>query len=133
MRLKMVQTMMKMKMKMMTGKQLSYKPEKFESLFISQMIFQDKIESSWPCDNPTKFHYHITALQEEIGEVLKADKRWKTHRNNAFDPAEKLDELADCFITLMNISMWSGLTAETMLDAIDNKIAINEKRLDKER
>lgn len=120
-------------MKMMTGKPVKFSFERFGNLFMSQMLFQDKIEKCFPHDNPTKFHYHITALQEEIGEVLKADKRWKTHRNNAFDPEEKLDELADCFITLMNITMWSGFTSDAILDAIESKIDRNEKRLDKER
>lgn len=113
----------------MTGNQLS---ASFISLFTDQVFFQNKIEKSWPEDNPTKFQYHVTALQEEIGEVLKADKRWKTHRNASYDKAEKLDEIADCFITMMNISMWSGFSSDQILNAISVKIERNNSRLEKE-
>ena len=38
-------------------------------------------------------------MTEEMGEVLASDKRWKTHRKERYVREEKLDELADVFIT----------------------------------
>jgi NTP pyrophosphatase (non-canonical NTP hydrolase) len=104
----------------------------FEQLYQAQAIFQCKVEGKMPVDEPVKFQYHMNAMTEELGEVLKADKRWKTHRNTTFIPAEKLDELADVFITAMNISLWSGFSADQIMDAIANKIVENNKRKDSE-
>lgn len=106
---------------------------KIEELYKLQIMFQQSIEGMTPTDDPIKFQYHMTALQEEMGEVLKADKRWKTHRNTSHDPEEKIDELADCWITLMNITMWSGITIDEMLEGIAIKIVENLKRLEKEK
>jgi NTP pyrophosphatase (non-canonical NTP hydrolase) len=123
----------------MNGDQEVKQLELFNLLYHSQMQFQKEIEGlskginaeqQLPIDNPAKFIYHITALQEEVGEVLKADKRWKTHRNVRFDPDEKLDELSDCYITLMNISMWSGFSADQILNAVKNKIVENFRRIE---
>lgn len=107
----------------------------FDSLFQQQISFQRKVEKlnenfPIPKDSPERFIYHMTALQEEMGEVLKADKRWKTHRNSNHDPVEKLDEIADCYITLMNVSMWSGFDASDIIEAIGFKIDENNKRLE---
>lgn len=115
---------------MVTGK-INHMLEKFHLLYEAQEKFQSKIEGIKVEDNPDKFQYHITALQEEMGEVLKADKRWKTHRNAHYNQREKLDELADCYITLMNISMWSGFSSSQILNEIDRKIKTNNKRLER--
>lgn len=75
-----------------------------------------------PVDNVELFSYHIQQLVSEIGEVLDADKRWKNFRNNKYDKEAKAEELADCFIVLMNICMFSGLSGEDMEKAISSKI-----------
>lgn len=75
-----------------------------------------------PIDDPKLSSYHIQQLVSEIGEILEADKRWKNFRNNAYDKDAKLDEIADCFIVLMNIAMFSGFDAVDVYDAISNKI-----------
>ena len=66
---------------------------------------------------------------EELGELMKSDKRWKTHRNARYEPEEKLDEIADVFITAMNISMYSGFSADEVAKAIAKKIAENTEKL----
>lgn len=104
----------------------------FSELFAKQMLFQIKVERMPIVDDPIKFQYHMNAMTEELGEVLKADKRWKTHRNTTFNPEEKLDELSDCFITLMNVVMWSGFTSRDILEAIDKKIEENNFRIEGE-
>lgn len=75
-----------------------------------------------PVDDPKLSSYHIQQLVSEIGEVLEADKRWKNFRNDAYDKDAKLDEIADCFIVLMNIAMFSGFDSVDIYDAICNKI-----------
>ena len=108
-------------------------PTSFEELFSKQIEFQiallspDVIEP--PFDSLYWFKYHCLAMMEEMGEVMKADKRWKTHRNDRYEPEEKLDELADVFITFMNLCTFSGFTSEEVSIAIQDKIAKNFERL----
>lgn len=102
----------------------------FKESFNQQAHFQHVITGAkCPGDNLHEFSYHIQAMVEELGEVMKADKRWKTHRNTRYEPAEKLDEIADVFITAMNIAIHSGFEAETIELAISNKIQENYSRL----
>ncbi len=68
----------------------------------------------------------------EIGEVLNADKRWKNFRNDKYDRKAKVEELADCFIVLMNVAMFSGVDAVELGDAIDEKLDVVSKRIDGE-
>ena len=75
-----------------------------------------------PIDDPKLSSYHIQQLVSEIGEVLEADKRWKNFRNDTYNRYAKLDEIADCFIVLMNIAMFSGFDSEEVYNAICNKI-----------
>lgn len=75
-----------------------------------------------PIDEPKLASYHIQQLVSEIGEVLDADKRWKNFRNDFYNRDAKLEELADCFIVLMNISMFSGFSANEVYNAISSKI-----------
>ena len=112
----------------MTGK------NDFKESYGNQVHFQEAITGvKCPGDNIHQFSYHIQAMVEELGEVMKADKRWKTHRNHRYEPAEKLDEIADVFITAMNISIHSGFTAEDIEKAISNKIKENYERLKVEK
>ena len=82
-----------------------------------------------PIDDPKLSSYHIQQLVSEIGEVLEADKRWKNFRNSAYDRDAKRDEIADCFIVLMNIAMFSGFDATDMYYAISKKIEEVSKRI----
>jgi NTP pyrophosphatase (non-canonical NTP hydrolase) len=82
-----------------------------------------------PADSIPWASYHVQAMVEEMGEVTKADKRWKTHRNENYDRLNKLDEIADVFITTMNIAIFSGFQPEEVNDAIVSKIQQNIERL----
>lgn len=111
-------------------KKMTGKMNNFAQSFDNQIHFQEAITGAkCPGDNLKQFSYHVQAMVEELGEVMKADKRWKTHRNERFEPAEKLDEIADVFITAMNIAIHSGFTAETIEQAIAHKIEENYERL----
>ena len=109
---------------------MSGKKSSFADSYNNQIQFQEDVAGViCPGDNLQQFSYHIQAMVEELGEVMKADKRWKTHRNERFEPEEKLDDIADVFITAMNIAIHSGYTAEKIESAISNKINENYKRL----
>lgn len=89
----------------------------------------DKFEPV-PQDIPQLSSYHVQQLVSEIGEVLEADKRWKNFRNEKYDKQAKLDELADCFIVLMNVAMFSGFNASEVYDAIVKKQEVVRSRID---
>lgn len=114
----------------------------FESLFESQTSFQnvlikkgfyerfknaETIEA--PVDDVKLASYHIQQLISEIGEILNADKRWKSHRNDKYDEQEKLEEIADCFIVLMNVAMFSGFDGNTIAESIKSKLDKNIERI----
>lgn len=111
-----------------------------KKLFEKQMLFQKKVFENFgyngrtlndvelPNDVPDVSSYHMLALMEEVGELVKSDKRWKNYRNTKFDKENKLEELCDCFITLMNIAMFSGITSDKLYDAIMAKIDENTSR-----
>ena len=105
-------------------------PLSLKIIFDKQSEFQKEITGlNLPKDDVHWYQYHITAIIEEIGEILKADKRWKTHRNTTYNREEKIDEIADLFVTCVNIALFSGCGSEEVYNAIINKIQINKERL----
>lgn len=84
--------------------------------------FRAENTMSVPVDDVKLMSYHIQQLVSEVGEVLNADKRWKSHRNDKNDECEKIEEIADCFIVLMNIAMFSGFDGSQLTEAIDSKL-----------
>lgn len=126
----------------MIGNQMMRTNGKMKSNFVKlynkqidfqQMILVEKAKEGKPYfvlpqDDIDWFTYHMRAMVEELGEVTKADKRWKTHRNENFNQEEKVDELADVFITAMNLAIYSGLSGQDVYDAIKRKIKENIKR-----
>ena len=87
------------------------------------------VDGEFPFDSPSLVSYHVQQLVSEIGEVLEADKRWKNFRNDKYDRDSKLDELADCFIVLLNMFMFSGFTAEEAYEAITIKLQVVSERI----
>lgn len=116
------------------------KIDSLKDIFDLQVGFQEKIlergaygnpyNPELPTDNISVCSYHVQQLISEIGEVLSADKRWKTHRNDKLDMQNKQEEIADCFIVLMNIAMFSGMSGEDLCEVITNKIKENFNRLE---
>lgn len=82
-----------------------------------------------PVDDAKLMSYHIQQLMSEIGEVLEADKRWKNFRNRKYDKEGKLEEIADCFIVLMNIAMFSDFSGDELTEAIVKKLGEVQARL----
>lgn len=93
--------------------------------------FKQDTTKAVPCDDVSLSSYHIQWLISEIGEVLECDKRWKNYRNDKFVKDAKLEELADCFIELLNIAMFSNFSAKELSQAIENKIDIVKGRVTK--
>lgn len=90
--------------------------------------FKFESTTTIPVDDVKLMSYHIQQLMSEIGEVLDADKRWKNFRNQKYDKNAKLEEIADCFIVLMNIAMFSGFDGTQLTDAIEKKmIEVSER------
>lgn len=86
--------------------------------------FKSEETKDVPCDDIKLASYHIQQLVSEIGEVLESDKRWKNYRNDKYDREHKLEELADCFIVLINLAIFSDFHAEELTDAVLNKIMV---------
>lgn len=91
--------------------------------------YKDKLTATVPVDDVGLASYHVQQLMSEIGEVLDADTRWKSHRNDKFDKNAKLEELADCFVVLMNIVMFSGFDGDDLANAIQQKLGVVSDRL----
>ena len=99
-------------------------------LFNTQMLFQNIVtkEANLPEDALKWFSYHMQAMIEELGELMKSDKRWKTHRRG-YDPENKEEEIADVFITFMNICMFSDVGPNKLYAITKKKIEENFKKL----
>lgn len=97
---------------------------KFENL-----VDYRKNHISLPFDDTKLSSYHIQQLVSEIGEVLESDKRWKNMRNSKYNREDKKLEIADCFIVLMNVAIFSGIDGEEMVNAINEKIDIVSNRI----
>lgn len=115
----------------------------FYKLFDLQVLFQKMLayDGSYgnvglediPEDNIELSKYHCVALLEEIGELVKSDKRWKNYRNKKYDKENKLEELADCIITIFNIAMFSGFNGRQLSEAVFKKINENRERYVEEK
>lgn len=110
----------------------------FTDFFNGQVAFQKEVNEKFgygvsvkniPEDNVEVAKYHMLALTEETGELVKSDKRWKNYRNTHYDKSNKLEELSDCFITLFNVAMYSGISAEELELALTKKMDENMKRI----
>lgn len=103
-----------------------------QELMISKGLYDIKGETSLPVDDVKLSSYHILQLMSELGEVLEADKRWKNFRNKKYDKSGKTEEIADCFIVLMNVAMFSGIDAEELFHTINAKIDKVHQRVEKD-
>lgn len=118
--------------------------EAFEVLYSQQTDFQkelikkgvydrfmDEHIEDLPHDDIYLFSYHLQQMISELGEVLSTDKRWKSYRKDTTPEMleHKKEELADCFIVLMNICLFSGLSSKDILGAVAAKINQNWIRI----
>ena len=110
----------------------------FEEIYKKQMqnqnrmlvlgLYENENAVEVPFDDVKISSYHIQQLISEIGEVLSADKRWKNFRNEKYDKENKLEEIADCFIVLMNVAMFSGISYDMLIEKLNEKVEIVKER-----
>ena len=82
-------------------------------------------------DNPEEMAKSILGLFGEAGEVLQEDQRWKSNgRNTYYDRDAKIKEIADCFIFLLNVCIYSDVTSFELSNAVSEKIKENAKRFE---
>ena len=124
---------LKMKKTKMSGKNKT-----LEECYDEQVKFQKEVAKKYgynvdvkniPEDNIEVAKYHMLALLEEAGELVKSDKRWKNYRNTYYDKQNKLEELSDCIITLFNVAMFSGISGEELAEALETKMNENYNRI----
>ena len=132
---------------MMTGMMKNLKKKKtkmngknktLEECYDEQVKFQKEVAKKYgynvdvkniPEDNIEVAKYHMLALLEEAGELVKSDKRWKNYRNTYYDKQNKLEELSDCIITLFNVAMFSGISGKELAEALETKMNENYNRI----
>lgn len=127
-----------MMMKMTTGKKNNTLKDIFEkqmhnqTLMIAKGMYGEPKKEALPVDDVSLSSYHLLQLMSELGEVLDVDKRWKNFRNKKYDKDAKVEEIADCFIVLMNVAMFSGLSADDIENAVEKKISEVLERINNE-
>ena len=124
-------------LKMMKTK-MNGKNKTLEECYDEQVKFQKEVVNKYgynvdvkniPEDNIEVAKYHMLALLEEAGELVKSDKRWKNYRNTYYDKQNKLEELSDCIITLFNVAMFSGISGKELAEALEAKMNENYNRI----
>ena len=114
------------------------KNKTLEECYDEQVKFQKEVAKKYgynvdvkniPEDNIEVAKYHMLALLEEAGELVKSDKRWKNYRNTYYDKQNKLEELSDCIITLFNVAMFSGISGKELAEALETKMNENYNRI----
>lgn len=122
----------------MSGTKMSGKNKTLEECYDEQVKFQKEVAKKYgynvdvkniPEDNIEVAKYHMLALLEEAGELVKSDKRWKNYRNTYYDKQNKLEELSDCIITLFNVAMFSGISGKELAEALETKMNENYNRI----
>lgn len=103
-----------------------------QMIMLSRGMYGKERLNILPIDDVQLCSYHIQQLMSEVGEVLDADKRWKNFRNEKYDKEAKAEEIADCFIVLLNIAMFSGVDSKQLDDMICNKIKKVKERIKKD-
>lgn len=106
--------------------------DKLERMFELQESFQKQLIGTevFPVDSVKDFHYSMTALMVEIGEVMCADKRWKNSRNSYYNRDEKKEELVDCMAFIINAVLYSGIDCEEFFEAFEEKVRKNFERME---
>jgi phosphoribosyl-ATP pyrophosphohydrolase len=101
-----------------------------KDIFEKQIKFQNKITGVTDVrDDQESYKYQIIAMFEELGEVVKADKRYKTHRKS-YDRVLKIYELADVYIVFMNMLIYSGISYDEFMKYLEEKMRLNFKRIE---
>lgn len=111
------------------SKQVQFQKDVINKKGYNCLTSKEAANMTLPVDNVDLASYHVQALIGEIGEILQADKRWKNYRDDKVDLINKHEEIADAIIFVMNIAIFSGLSAAEFEKVILAKIEENNKRI----
>lgn len=107
-------------------------PFELFGIYEKQIVYQEKLNGSevFGKEDPQKFADSMLGMFVEGGEALHEDERWKVGiRNHKYDRDKKVEELADCFLFLLNALIFSEIGCNEFLRAVEKKQNINLERL----
>jgi NTP pyrophosphatase (non-canonical NTP hydrolase) len=108
------------------------KMDKLEYMFMCQRDLQKHLlGAELPSDRPDLISPYALGLISEIGEVLQADKRWKSGMSKTggdekyHNHEEVLGELTDCLLYFMNLVMACNISEDELFQSfidVQNKV-----------
>jgi len=108
------------------------KQREFENLIISKSkSLPNKLLSEFDEKEKVAFSKELILLTHtELGELIDAIGNFKLHKTQKDSGEGKsvIDEIADCLIFILNLSLTHGFSSEQLLEAIEKKQQINFKR-----
>lgn len=108
--------------------------ETMENIFKKQIELQKiAFNKELPNHEPELISYFALGLVGEVGEVLQADKTWKPFNKGIRDEWLTLEELADCWLFLINLTLAEGYDCREIKEMILDKQAIVFERIKKEK
>jgi len=106
--------------------------EKFENLLISKSKdFPNKLLSDFDKKEKTKFSKELALLlHQEISEFINAVGNYKSHKSKEDGKSIKeiKGEIADMFIFVLDIALTHNMSAQELLEEVENKQKINFTR-----
>lgn len=108
--------------------------ETLENIFKNQIELQKiAFNKELPKHEPELISYFALGLMSEVGEVLQTDKTWKPFHKGTVDKDATLEELADCWLFLINLCLAEGFNYKEIKKAISEKQAVVFERIKKEK
>lgn len=114
----------------------------FNEIYEKQIDFENLILSkskTWPNKKISEFDEKekvsftkemILYTHQELSELISAVGNYKMHKTKRDNPNYKEipEEIADCFIFILNLAITHNLTAEQLLEVVSQKQMKNFKR-----
>lgn len=108
--------------------------ETLENIFEKQIALQKiAFNKELPNHEPKLVSYFALGLVGEVGEVLQADKTWKPFNKGTRNEWSTLEELADCWLFLINLTLAEGYDCRTIKEMIHDKQEVVFERIKREK
>ena len=109
--------------------------EWIDNVFEKQLELQKRIKNVDELENVVDMYGAATGMMIEIGEMLQSDTRWKAYitrskKKAMFDFEQFKEELADVFIYLMNVLIYSGCPLDDFKHEVIYKQLVVKERFD---
>lgn len=107
-----------------------------------EKIFDKQMDRQYDINGPDCYggnfkevYNSATAAMVELGEMLQVDTRWKpfvtkSKKEPIYDEEKFLEEWSDAFIYMLNVLIYYGAGIDDIKRAVENKLAINDKRFE---